>query len=55
MAKQFMQLYLLAAALLIHILWVARNDNAYSAERWSRKRFMDTYNYQLRSDQGLSL
>ncbi|KAJ2906887.1 hypothetical protein GGI21_003980, partial [Coemansia aciculifera] len=49
-ATDFIKLYQLAAALLLHLLWVARNDNAYSADRWTRQRFLGRYNQRLLSD-----
>ncbi|KAJ2820453.1 hypothetical protein FBU31_005220 [Coemansia sp. 'formosensis'] len=48
-AVHFLQLYQLAAAYFLHLLWVARNDLAYSDTRWTRQRFMVAFNLKLKS------
>ncbi|KAJ2805165.1 hypothetical protein H4S07_004080 [Coemansia furcata] len=48
-AVHFLQLYQLAAAHFLHLLWVARNDLAYSDTRWTRQRFMVAFNLKLKS------
>ncbi|KAJ1864760.1 hypothetical protein LPJ73_000207 [Coemansia sp. RSA 2703] len=43
-AEAFKQLYQLAASTFIHLLWVARNDHAYSQVRWTHHRFAIAFN-----------
>ncbi|KAJ2095754.1 hypothetical protein GGI16_005100, partial [Coemansia sp. S142-1] len=49
-AQHFVKLYQLASAGFIHLLWVARNDLAYSSIRWTRHRFVMDYNRRLQTD-----
>ncbi|KAJ2790928.1 hypothetical protein GGI18_001490 [Coemansia linderi] len=46
-AEHFHQLWQLASSTLIQLLWLQRNDLAYSEDRWSQERFITAYNSEL--------
>ncbi|KAJ1822005.1 hypothetical protein LPJ75_000580, partial [Coemansia sp. RSA 2598] len=48
-AELFNRSYEIAAATPIHLFWVARNDHAYSGNRWSLNRLTLHYNTELRA------